>query len=157
MPILNFCGLAAAKAIEDGTPRASAPSALTLRNSRLSKTRPMRLEVKLQSELDLPRWAGEAGNLTEIWIGYGRSRWSKLRLIPEVESLNPELERFAFRNGELPEERHIPQRDSRRTRARRGAAISEEELPRHGVSVGIEPRIDRLMDVRAGNAIGTVP
>ena len=117
----------------------------------------MRLEVKLQSELDLSRWAGEAGNLAEIWIGYGRSRWSKLRLIPEVESLNPELERLAFRNGESPEERHIPQRDSRRARAGRGAAVSEEELRRHRVSVGIEPRIDCLMDMWASNAIWTIP
>src|SRR5438105_3278200 len=157
MPILNFCGLLAAKAIEDGTPRASAPRAPTLRNSRRSKTRLMRSEVKLQSELDLPRWAGEAGNLAEIWIGDGRSRWSKLRLIPEVESLNPELERFAFRDGELPEERHIPQRDSRRTRARGGTAVSKKVLRRHGVSVGIEPRIDCLMDMWTGNTIGTVP
>ena len=77
---------------------------------------------------------------------------AKLGFIPNIECFHSELELFRFRDGNLLEQRHVPQRDPRRSGTGRRRAISKmevrhDDLVRRGDAIAsrIDPMINRLI------------
>ena len=75
------------------------------------------LEIKLQGELDLPRWPGCQGisetalaKLQRSRLGADRAELSKqiIYMVEHVEEFRAEFEMFLFTDGELLYQRRIP-------------------------------------------------
>src|SRR5438105_13601070 len=77
-------------------------------------------------------------------------------MVPDVECLCTELQRFTLADWELFEQRHIPHGCSGGSRTGSGAAVAEMEVSRHGIRIGIQPVVDGLINAGLRNAVRPV-